>query len=162
MDTKVFLSLRRTVCLRRYCCGSRFTSYLSQKVPECPLHGGPIGFDSLPWTLLSADTPPTLFSKAELGHFPGDENGSHAIFRLVSPSGDQGYPGELTIEVLISLLAPVPQVMEAGKEFDLGSLVYVYRAKVNKGVTPVNLTQVSDSNVVQSIYLRSIALGIQP
>ncbi len=126
------------------------------------LHGGPIGFDSLPWTLLSADTPPTLFSKAELGHFPGDENGSHAIFRLVSPSGDQGYPGELTIEVLISLLAPVPQVMEAGKEFDLGSLVYVYRAKVNKGVTPVNLTQVSDSNVVQSIYLRSIALGIQP
>ncbi|PBL03259.1 galactose mutarotase-like protein [Armillaria gallica] len=105
------------------------------------LHGGPIGFDSLPWTLLSADTPPTLFSKAELGHFPGDENGSHAVFRLVSPSGDQGYPGELTIEVLISLLAPVPEVMEAGKEFNLGSLVYVYRARVNKGVTSVNLTQ---------------------
>ncbi|KAK0446130.1 galactose mutarotase-like domain-containing protein [Armillaria borealis] len=105
------------------------------------LHGGPIGFDSLPWTLLSADTPPTLFSKAELGHFPGDENGSHAIFRLVSPSGDQGYPGELTIEVLISLLAPEPQVIEAGNEFSLGSLVYVYRARVNKGVTPVNLTQ---------------------
>lgn len=109
--------------------------------PRVSLHGGPIGFDSLPWTLLSADTLSTLFSKAELGHFSGEENSSHAIFRLVSPSGDQGYPGELTIEVLISLLAPEPQVMEAGKEFNLGSLVYVYRAKVNETVTPVNLTQ---------------------
>lgn len=105
------------------------------------LHGGPIGFDSLSWTLLSADTPPTLFSKAELGHFPTEENNSHAVFRLVSPDSDQGYPGELTVEVLVALLAPEPQVTETGKEFDLGSLVYVYRAKVNKGVTPVNLTQ---------------------
>ncbi|KAK0223541.1 galactose mutarotase-like domain-containing protein [Armillaria fumosa] len=109
--------------------------------PRVSLHGGPIGFDSLPWTLLSADTPPTLFSKAELGHFSGEENSSHAIFRLVSPSGDQGYPGKLTIEVLVSLLAPEPQIMEAGKEFNLGSLVYVYRAKVNEGVTAINLTQ---------------------
>ena len=57
------------------------------------------------------------------------------MFRLKSPDGDQGYPGELTVEVLFALLGP-------DAEGSLGSLLYVYRAKVDKGLTPVNLTQV--------------------
>ncbi|KAF5359879.1 hypothetical protein D9756_003611 [Leucocoprinus leucothites] len=64
---------------------------------------------------------------------PGD---SYALFSLVSPHGDQGYPGELLTEVLVSL---VPS--SAGK---LGSVVIVYRCRLNgreKVVTSVNLTQ---------------------
>ncbi|KAF9041128.1 galactose mutarotase-like protein [Hymenopellis radicata] len=96
------------------------------------LHGGPVGYDSLPWEQLS--TPPTLFSKAELSHF----HDSHAVFRLISPDGDQGYPGTLTMEVLVALLPPKPT---SSTTSDMGSLIYVYRAKVDKDVTPINLTQ---------------------
>lgn len=115
------------------------------------LHGGPVGFDSLTWKLLTPDSPPTLFTQAELAHLPSlSPVTSYGIFQLVSPDGDQGYPGELTTEVLIALVAPADQERKylqpgqsaAGKEWDLGSIVYVYRAKVDKGVTPVNLTQV--------------------
>ncbi|KAF8888966.1 galactose mutarotase-like domain-containing protein [Mucidula mucida] len=96
------------------------------------LHGGPVGYDSLPWEQLT--TPPTLFSKAELSHF----HDSHAIFRLVSPDGEQGYPGTLTMEVLVALLPPKTT---SSTTSDMGSLIYVYRAKVDKDVTPINLTQ---------------------
>ncbi|KAJ3712023.1 galactose mutarotase-like protein [Lentinula raphanica] len=114
------------------------------------LHGGPVGFDSLPWTLLTPESPPTLFTEAELAHLPPlSAATSHGIFRLVSPDGDQGYPGTLTTEVLIALIPPAEQERKyvkpgdsaAGAEWDLGSILYVYRAKVDKGVTPVNLTQ---------------------
>ena len=101
--------------------------------PESPtvsLHGGPTGYDAAPWTQLT--TTPSLFTKAEIAHFQD----SYAVFKHVSPNGDQGYPGELTIEVLVALLPPVTP-----SEGDLGSLIYVYRAKLDKGVTPVNLTQ---------------------
>lgn len=53
-------------------------------------------------------------------------------------------------EVLVALVGPGPQERKyrqpsdvGSEEYDLGSLVYVYRAKVDKGVTPINLTQVS-------------------
>lgn len=116
------------------------------------LHGGPIGFDSLAWTHLTPNSPPTLFTEAELAHLPPlSSAATYGIFRLVSPDGDQGYPGELTTEVLIALVPPAEQERKylepgqttAGAEWDLGSIVYVYRAKLDKGVTPVNLTQVS-------------------
>ncbi|KAF9058964.1 galactose mutarotase-like protein [Rhodocollybia butyracea] len=114
------------------------------------LHGGPTGFDSLPWELLTPTSPPQLFTPAELAHLPPlSPPTSYAIFRLVSPDGDQGFPGELTTEVLVALVPPSeeerqylePGEQSAGAEWDLGSVVYVYRAKVDKGVTPVNLTQ---------------------
>ncbi|KAJ4468626.1 galactose mutarotase-like protein [Lentinula edodes] len=114
------------------------------------LHGGPIGFDSLAWTHLTPNSPPTLFTEAELAHLPPlSSAATYGIFRLVSPDGDQGYPGELTTEVLIALVPPAEQERKylepgqtaAGAEWDLGSIVYVYRAKLDKGVTPVNLTQ---------------------
>ncbi|KAJ3732407.1 galactose mutarotase-like domain-containing protein [Lentinula guzmanii] len=114
------------------------------------LHGGPVGFDSLCWTRLTPDTPPALFTEAELAHLPPlSVATSYGIFRLVSPDGDQGYPGTMSTEVLIALIPPVEQerkYVEPGQvapsaEWDLGSILYVYRAKVDKGVTPVNLTQ---------------------
>ncbi|KAJ3784508.1 galactose mutarotase-like domain-containing protein [Lentinula aff. detonsa] len=114
------------------------------------LHGGPVGFDSLCWTRLTPDTPPALFTEAELAHLPPlSVATSYGIFRLVSPDGDQGYPGTMSTEVLIALIPPAEQerkYVEPGQvassaEWDLGSILYVYRAKVDKGVTPVNLTQ---------------------
>lgn len=107
------------------------------------------------WTLLTLDTPPTLFTVAELEHLsPSSSTSAHAVFRLISPDGDQGYPGNLVIEALVALVGPGEQERKykvAGDysdtpEYDLGSIVLVYRAKLDEGgnkvVTPVNLTQV--------------------
>jgi len=52
------------------------------------LHGGPDGFDRRVWDLLDTD---------------GAESGGAALFRLVSPGGDQGFPGELTAQALYEL-----------------------------------------------------------
>lgn len=45
------------------------------------LHGGPMGFDRMVWDLLDADAA---------------GGGGTALFRLVSPDGDQGFPGTVT------------------------------------------------------------------
>ncbi len=49
------------------------------------LHGGPDGFDRRVWDLLDTD---------------GADDGGAALFRLVSPDGDQGFPGDLTAQAL--------------------------------------------------------------
>ncbi|KAJ7129045.1 galactose mutarotase-like domain-containing protein [Mycena filopes] len=119
------------------------------------LHGGPVGFDALPWTLLTPEDPPTLFTAKELAHIPiSSSPSSHAVFRLVSPDGDQGFPGKLITEALVAVIEPGEQERTYRKpgdaapenvEYDLGSVVFVYRAKLDEGerkvVTPVNLTQ---------------------
>jgi aldose 1-epimerase len=105
--------------------------------PKVSLHGGPTGFDAVMWSTLSREEKPELFSSAETEQIRSFPEKSYAVFRLVSPDGDQGYPGELLNEVLIAL---VPS--STGK---LGTVVIVYRSKLNgkvKAVTPVNLTQV--------------------
>jgi len=48
------------------------------------IHGGPIGFDKHVWEVVERD-------------------GSQVRFRIVSPDGDQGFPGELTLEVTFTL-----------------------------------------------------------
>lgn len=97
------------------------------------LHGGPVGWDALPWTVT---TTPKLFSEAEKSQINALPEGSAAIFHLRSPAGDQGFPGTVDAEVLVAL---VPGTGET-----LGSAVIVYRAKLEEPntVTPVNLTQV--------------------
>ena len=45
------------------------------------LHGGPDGFDRHVWDVLDAQ---------------GSDDGGTAVFRLVSPDGDQGFPGQVT------------------------------------------------------------------
>ena len=64
------------------------------------------------------------------------------VFSLVSESGDQGFPGKLLVEVLVSLVDPKgPQTSQP--ELNLGAVVIVYRAKLldEATVTPINLTQ---------------------
>ena len=99
----------------------------------------------MPWSLLTSESPATLFTTAELAHFK--HSTAHAIFRLVSPDGDQGYPGKLVVEALVALITPEEQNVATPKpETSVGSIVLVYRAKLDEGdkelVTPVNLTQV--------------------
>jgi aldose 1-epimerase len=52
------------------------------------LHGGPDGFDRRVWDLLDTD---------------GADSGGAVLFRLVSPDGDQGFPGALTAQALYEL-----------------------------------------------------------
>ncbi|KAG9218721.1 hypothetical protein PLEOSDRAFT_1089196 [Pleurotus ostreatus PC15] len=127
--------------------------------PKVSLHGGPTGFDSLPWEVMTEK--PTLFTPTELVHLtsisgtedPVAASESFAFFRLISPDNDQGYPGKLLVEVLIALVSPgeqerkyrLPgQPIQEQEEFDLGSIVIVYRAKLDSEtpvVSPINLTQ---------------------
>ncbi|NIP17953.1 MAG: galactose-1-epimerase [Xanthomonadales bacterium] len=50
------------------------------------LHGGPGGFSRRLWSIISTDDP------------------ARARFRLISPHGDQGFPGQLAVEVTYRLL----------------------------------------------------------
>jgi len=109
---------------------------IATESPTVSLHGGPKGFDIAIWEHIPTDSA-TLYSPAELGALP---SGAAAIFRHVSPDGDEGYPGKLTTEVLFALVPPT-----AGKSSQLGSLLLIYRYKVEGAngaptVTPVNLT----------------------
>lgn len=111
--------------------------------PKVSLHGGPTGYDAVMWTVLSKDEAPQLFSKPEVGRIRSLPEKSYALFRFISPDGDQGYPGELLTEVLMALISSAPGDRAAGK---LGHVVIVYRSKLDsqeKTVTPVNLTQVT-------------------
>lgn len=58
------------------------------------LHGGPEGFDAREWTVLAADD-------------------TSARFALISPEGDQGFPGELRAEVVYRLADASTIEMEA-------------------------------------------------
>ncbi|EDY81039.1 Aldose 1-epimerase subfamily [Verrucomicrobiia bacterium DG1235] len=76
----------------------------------CHLHGGNVGFDKVIW-------------EAE----PFEKNGQPALkLRYTSPDGEEGFPGELKVEVVYSLT------------HDNG-LMIEYSATTNK-TTPVNLT----------------------
>jgi len=74
------------------------------------LHGGPVGFDRRVWDLIDA---------------VGTDAGGTAIFRLVSPDGDQGFPGTVTAT--------------ATYELDGNRLRVTYRATTD-ATTVVNLT----------------------
>lgn len=119
----------------------------------------PQDFDALTWDPIPIATS-TLFSKSELNHLTSssplspDEDNSHACFRLVS----HGATGTLTIEVLVALIPPRAQALKyckaadaRGEEFGMGSILFVYRAKLEPGEggqgTPINLSHVSFHNV---------------
>ncbi|PPQ77622.1 hypothetical protein CVT25_011233 [Psilocybe cyanescens] len=137
-----------THALERKGIKNEFTAQ-SNESPHVSLHGGPVGFDARPWTLLSAEDPPKLFSKAELNRLDKlqESSSSYAVFRLESPAEDQGFPGSLTTEACIALIGPRNPQKQGyldAPENNLGSIVIIYRAKLvgeTKTVTPVNLTQ---------------------
>jgi len=81
------------------------------------LHGGRVGFDKALWEARVQETP----------------DGPSLILRHTSPNGDEGFPGQLQVEVVYTLLAPA-------------SLRIEYSA-VTDTPTPVNLTQHSYFNL---------------
>ena len=81
------------------------------------LHGGLKGFDKVAWT----GTPFT------------DARGVGVVFTYVSPDGDEGYPGRLSMRVTYLLS-------------DANELSFDYEATTDKR-TPVNLTQHSYFNL---------------
>ena len=108
------------------------------------MHGGPKGFDDVDWDVIHPMNA-ELFSQREKLTIGSQ---ACAVFSHTSPDGDQGFPGTLKTEALVALVPPSVADVEAsrdGKEELLGSVLFVYRAKlVEEGkVTPVNLTQVS-------------------
>lgn len=103
---------------------------------QVSLHGGPFGFDAVIWRSLSEDEEPELFSLSEIESIQSLPPESYALFCSISPHGNQGYPGDLLTEVLISL---VPSLTGHA-----GYIAIVYRSKLisrEKTVTPVNLSQ---------------------
>jgi aldose 1-epimerase len=119
------------------------------------LHGGPSGFDQIAFTPVPLDalqpgsdenTPGTLFTAAEISDLQSRfSGGAGALFRAISPDGDQGYPGALLVETLVGLLQPEGKPAD-GNEYTMGSVVIIYRAKLlvdekASVLTPVNLTQ---------------------
>lgn len=111
------------------------------------LHGGPGGFDRSTFKPLSALTTEhsKLFTSAELAAITNDIS-SATIFEHTSPAGDEGYPGELLVEVLVGVLKPNGSTASAAtsQEHHLGSVILDYRAQLKgdiKTITPINLTQ---------------------
>ncbi|CAE7111173.1 unnamed protein product [Rhizoctonia solani] len=109
---------------------------IATESPTVSLHGGPKGFDIAIWEHIPTKEA-VLFSPSEAEALP---EGSAAVFRHISPDGDEGYPGKLTTEVLFAVVPPAKN-----KPSQLGSVLIVYRYKVEGKdgaaiVTPVNLT----------------------
>ena len=126
---------------------NNFHSVVSPQANEKPtvsLHGGVKGFDQYVWEPLVDPSASQLFTPAELVTIQTRAPTS-IIFQRISEDGEEGYPGKLLIEALIGLVLPEgPNQTPGGKEWNLGSVIITYRAKLldeNK-VTPINLTQV--------------------
>lgn len=96
------------------------------------LHGGRVGFDKAVWEASAQETP----------------DGPSLTLRHTSPDGDEGFPGQLQVEVVYTLMAPA-------------SLRINYTATTDKP-TPVNLTQHSYFNLSHDAgnAIRSHALRI--
>jgi aldose 1-epimerase len=60
------------------------TTLLSTDAPPHQLHGGPVGFDQRRWTIVN-------------------QSSTHARLQLISADGDQGFPGELTVTLDVTL-----------------------------------------------------------
>lgn len=111
------------------------------------LHGGPVGFDHVVWTPSENISDAKLFTEAEVTKLKSEAHSS-ALFSYTSPAGDAGFPGALDVEVLFALTNPARTFDPQTYERQLGSVILIYRAKVQNGpegdgkkiVTPINLT----------------------
>ncbi|GJE89745.1 galactose mutarotase-like protein [Phanerochaete sordida] len=113
--------------------------------PTVSLHGGVQGFDAHVWEPLLDPSEAQLFTPAERATIQADFPGqAGVVFARTSDDGEEGYPGRLRVEVFVGLAGPRGKAIdEATGEYCLGSLVVVYRAKLEDAdkVTPINLTQ---------------------
>ena len=128
---------------------------LHKENEKVSLHGGPEGFDARDWETINISDA-TLFSEKEkvaIRELP-----SSTVFKLISPDGDQGFPGKLLLEVLFAVSTGTTEATVSADAFHVGSLYIVYRAKLlseGKGeITPINLTQAGD--LIRSMkYIRN-------
>lgn len=124
--------------------------------PSVSLHGGKDGFDEKFWEPIPFPPGPgdiQLFSDKELRTLAG-EVATAALFKATSEDGEQGFPGRLRVEVLVGLAQPTVAHGATKGEWNLGSIILVYRAKLidnEKTVTPINLTQHWGFNLDASI-----------
>jgi aldose 1-epimerase len=132
---------------------TKFTP-VSNESPSVSLHGGIDGFDEKFWEPIPFPPIPgdiQLFSEKELETL-ASEIATVALFKIISEDGDQGFPGRLRVEVLVGLTQPTVIQGATKGEWNLGSIVLVYRAKLidnnQMTVTPINLTQVGIFSVV--------------
>ena len=95
-------------------------------------HAGPEGFDKRVWTVLSSGTTPQPGGR-EGGAAAGGATAAELKLQLISPDGDQGFPGELT--------ATVTYRLSSTDELEL-----VYEATTTKE-TPCSLTNHSYFNL---------------
>ncbi|GAA5837443.1 hypothetical protein JCM3766R1_000445 [Sporobolomyces carnicolor] len=119
------------------------------------LHGGDSGFDTLPWTLINRPDS-NLFPLDDPEHPvpepPSDPRApvthASAMFRLYSPSGNDGFPCTLETEALVVVQEDETGAESVGQEKkSLGKVKVVLRSRIkedgdqdiDKG-TPVNLT----------------------
>lgn len=79
------------------------TYQLSKNKPDCSLHGGKTGFSRKIWNAEAY----------------ADPEGTYIILRLESPDGDQGYPGDMTAELVFGIT-------------DDNRLIAEHKAKVNR------------------------------
>lgn len=88
-------------------------------------------FDRLVWKLLSPSEV-TLFEGGDAG---SDADRSQRVFAIISPAGDNGFPGELLVESKVSI--------EKSTTAAAGTVRAEYRAKIlhhSAPATPLNLT----------------------
>ena len=139
---------------------STFTAQANER-PEVSLHGGVVGFDSLPFTPLADLSESKLFTPEEVATLQA-EMPTAVVLTRVSPDGEQGFPGTLRVEFLVGLIPPKGPA--AGDKSLLGSLVLIYRARLEEPnkVTPINLTQVRLHSLPVSFAYLALALGLQP
>lgn len=113
-----------------------------------------MGFDRLIWTRITAENA-LNFSPSEKARLSALDPDAIAIFSLTSPSGDQGFPGELYTEVLFATLTYPTHPLRDSGEIDLGQLAIVYRSRLTSSqppvATPINLTQHWGFNLSASV-----------
>jgi len=120
-------------------------SPVSNESPSVSLHGGIDGFDEKLWQPILFPPSPgdiCLFSDKELGTL-ASQVATAALFKAISEDGEQGFPGRLRVEVLVGLTQPTAIRGAKKGEWNLGSIILIYRAKLiddKKTVTPINLT----------------------
>lgn len=118
---------------------------ISNESPTVSLHGGPGGFDNQVWEPILNVRETKLFSPEEVAYIESELPGQSAVvFSRVSPDGEEGYPGTLRVETLVALVPPKGKAVEESGAYCLGSVLIVYRARLEDTdkVSPVNLTQV--------------------
>lgn len=95
------------------------------------LHGGLVGFDKCLWEASAS----------------ANEEGAYLRLSLVSPDGDQGYPGELSVEVVYALGADNDLTMEIKAQTDKPTVINMTQHSYFNLTAPSSSTPVFDHSM---------------